>query len=495
MTLTGVINTLGGFSTIRGYAPLSDIANISEAEEFQRDLIPEHKQEIREFYKRKKDLFFPEIVLSHTLKYNFEVPNAKSGINPLKDILDKKEFVSNIDEIKFKPLKQETGNQRIVTITINDKWLKDDKNKKPFSRIDGNHRISAYLEEYEYNPLDEYMAPFCILLLNDEESSKKSKKIVFHNINSKARTLTTEEELNGIISNKDFNDNELKEIFGENYYYTRMLLKKLNSDISSAYPNIYKSFLNASDKECKNTVLFKLIKFLHKNDLIKQEDDIVSKIYPAIQKINNEFYEKERLISAKNSAFLISSIGIELKNMNVNSYIKWLSKNQLGELNEVKAQSIFDIYVKIHQHNPKIFVAMPYFSKDEIDAFNQAYQRVVEKINTNSPNANLELIPIMIHQGGTKDIVTDMFNKINSSDIFIADISKANANVAYELGYARSKNIKTIIVRREGDNEQIPFDYEHDVHKKYNPKAINTLEEIVYDDIKSILIEKGYSIA
>jgi len=492
MKLTGIIHTLGGFHTIRGFAKLEDIANISEAEEFQRDLIPEHKQEIKEFYQRKKDLFFPEIVLSHTLKYDFNKDGAITGTNPLKDIaIDKKEFISNVDEIKFKPLSTEVGKQRVVEITINDEWLTENK---PFSRIDGNHRISAYLEPDEHKPFEEYTAPFCIILLSDTSESNKSKKVVFHNINSKARTLTTEEELKGIIANSDFSDDELKENFGINYYYSKLLINLLNGELSVIFPNIYRAFLNKNSDEYKNTVIFKLIRFLNNNNLISEDNDITTKVFPAIQKVNSEFYQKDKLVNTTNSAFLISSVGIELhQKMNVNSFVNWLSNNQLGELEEIKAKSIFDIYLKIHEHNPKVFVAMPFFDEAQVESYNSAYQRVITKINEETTDINIELIPIMVHKGGTKDIVVDMFDKINSADIFIADISQANANVAYELGYARSKNIETIIVRRHQDETDVPFDYEHDIRSPYDPMALDGLENSVYEDIKTILIKKGYS--
>jgi nucleoside 2-deoxyribosyltransferase len=492
MKLTGIIHTLGGFHTIRGFAKLNEIAYVSEVEDFQRDLIPEHKDEIKEYYLRKKDLFFPEIVLSHTLKYDFSKVGAISGINPLNDIvLAKKDFTSNIDSIKFKPLKTEVGSQRVIEITIDDEWL---KLNKPFSRIDGNHRISAYLEPDEHKPFDEFVAPFCIVLLDDTVESKKSKKVVFHNINSKARNLTTEEELKSIISDDDFTDAELTENFGKNYFYTRLLKNGFNGDLSEILLNVYNAFLNSKSKDFTVTVFFKLITFLVENKLIEKEEDIISIVVPAIQKVNGEFFKKEKIVASHNSAFFIASVGIELyKKMNVSYFVSWLSKNQLGDLEEIKAQSIFDIYLKINEHNPKVFVAMPYFSEDEIATYNSAYQRVITKINEDASDIIIDLIPIMMHKGGTKDIVVDMFDKIDNSDIFIADISRANANVAYELGYARSKQISTIIVRRTGDEIEVPFDYEHDIRKPYNPLALDTLENSVYEDIKALLIEKGYS--
>jgi nucleoside 2-deoxyribosyltransferase len=136
---------------------------------------------------------------------------------------------------------------------------------------------------------------------------------------------------------------------------------------------------------------------------------------------------------------------------------------------------------------------MPYYSPEEIQSYNSSYNRVVEKINVENVNVNLKLFPIMSHKGMTKDLVVSMINEIDECSIFIADVSEANANVAYELGYAKSKNKPVIIVRRTSDEEKVPFDYEHDSRKSYNPLALDTLETVVYEDIKAILIEKGYS--
>ena len=65
-TLRGLMTpSLGGFSTVRGYAPLKVLAQLSKADEdFQRDLLRSHQAEIRRFLKNKEELFFPEIVLS-----------------------------------------------------------------------------------------------------------------------------------------------------------------------------------------------------------------------------------------------------------------------------------------------------------------------------------------------------------------------------------------------------------------------------------------------
>jgi nucleoside 2-deoxyribosyltransferase len=492
MKLTGIIHSIGGFHTIRGFAPLAEIAKISKAEDFQRALIPKHKDEIKEYYRKNRDLFFPEVVLSYTLKYNFNAVDSISGTNPITDIvIDKKEFKSNVDDIKFKPLQQEVGKQRVVDITISDEWL---KNNKPFSRIDGNHRISAFLEEHEHTPLEEFSAPFCLILFEDNQENLNSKKVIFHNINSKARSLTTEEELKGIISNNGFTDEDLKERFGWNYYQTRILSEKFKDDSLSTLSNLISAFNNVNEELCKNTVLFNLINFLLNNSLIKSDQENLEEIVNSFERINIAFDSRERLKNSKNSAFVISAVGIMLsKKYDLKAYTNWLSKNHISELKEVNAQSLFDIYLKLTESRPTIFVAMPFFSQDEVRSYNSSYDRVVTKINSENPGINLFLNPIMTHKGMTKNLVIDMLSQINSCSIFIADISNSNVNVGYELGYARSKDIPTIIVKRDNDDTDVPFDYEHDARKEYNPLALDTLEDILYTDIKAILLDKGYT--
>lgn len=492
MKLTGVIHSLGGFHTIRGFAPLADLARISKPEEFQRELILEHKEGLRDFYRRRQDLFFPEVVLSYTLKYDFTKEGAESGVNPVRDIVvDRKEFKSNVDEIRVRPLQTEIGKQRVVEIIITDSWFADNT---PFSRIDGNHRISAFLEENEHNPLDEFSAPFCIILFEDNTSSRNSKKVIFHNINSKARPLTTEEELKGIISNDDLTDDELKERIGWSFYQTRLLQNHFTEANLQALTNIRNAFNNSAGVVCINTVLHKLIVFLRANDLIESEqEDLNVLLLPVFEQVNIAFHQKPKLIETLNSAFLISAFGIVLnEELNVENYSQWLASNHLGELNEVSPQSLYDIYLKLKENRPSVFVAMPYFSQDEITSYNAAYQRVVDRLNDENPDLDLYLNPIMSHQGMTHDIVVNMISQINKCSIFIADISESNVNVGYELGWARSKDIPTIILKRNNDGVDAPFDYEHDVRKTYNPAAIQTLEDVVYTDVKAILVEMGY---
>ncbi len=490
MKLTGVIHTLGGFHTVRGFASLSDIAKISEPEDFQRELIPEHKEEIREFYRRRRDLFFPEVVLSYTLKYDFTLENAISGLNPIQNIVnDRIEFKSNIDEIKFKPLQTEVGKQRVVEITLNDEWLAANK---PFSRIDGNHRISAYLEENEHSPLEEFSAPFCLILFSDTPSSVNSKKVIFHNINSKARRLTTEEELRGIVGNENFTDDELRERFGIEYLQTRFLTQQFNPETLLALSNIRKCFNNRKGQLCLNTVMFKLIIFLKNNSLISDETTDFEPVINAFEQVNISFDTKPKLIDTINSAFFISSVGLSIsKTYCIKTFSNWLAHNELGELSEINSQSLYDIYLKLYKSTPKIFVAMP-FNERKLPDFQNAYDKAVSNINVLNPNIGLRLYKIMSHEGEAVDIVPKMINEIEECEIFIADISEANANVAYELGFAKGQKKSLIFVQDRDDKSKVPFDYTQTSRHVYDSFADLTTK--ITNNLKVILTEKGYEL-
>ena len=73
MILSGILHTsLGGFTVIRGVTPLGDLARCSEFNaEYQRNLIDTHKAEIERFLADRQYLFFPEVILSASLQFDF----------------------------------------------------------------------------------------------------------------------------------------------------------------------------------------------------------------------------------------------------------------------------------------------------------------------------------------------------------------------------------------------------------------------------------------
>ena len=95
--------SLGGFPCIRGYATLRDIARISFADlAYQRELTPEHVDEIKRYFAAGEYLFFPEIILSTTLQVDYEKPGAPQG-DPLQAVMKGQKFTSNVNDLRITP--------------------------------------------------------------------------------------------------------------------------------------------------------------------------------------------------------------------------------------------------------------------------------------------------------------------------------------------------------------------------------------------------------
>ena len=87
MILRGVLdNCLNGQLCVRGFAPIKELARISEADyNYQRD--PIDRNDILDFLERQSYLFFPEIILS------YKIPHVLDGSKePLQLIQDGKNY-------------------------------------------------------------------------------------------------------------------------------------------------------------------------------------------------------------------------------------------------------------------------------------------------------------------------------------------------------------------------------------------------------------------
>lgn len=259
--------SLWWYVCIRGYALFSDLSWASQARWYQRELLPDHTQEIQEYISKQEDLFFPEVILWCTLKYDFTKLKAKSWIKPLYDIVNGWGFQSNIDAIKFgiKKFKNAWLENIFVTVDINSENL--------LSRIDGNHRLSAYEREVYGSAID-IKIPFCLILFEDNVDWDASQKIIFHNINYKNKPITSDHAIK-VILELPKSDQELFEKDQELFF-----VKKINQKVEQFADNNMIMLL-WDDKYSK---ILELVRFLLKtytiwNDLatcISQIDKIFS---------------------------------------------------------------------------------------------------------------------------------------------------------------------------------------------------------------------------
>jgi len=147
-------------------------------------------------------------------------------------------------------------------------------------------------------------------------------------------------------------------------------------------------------------------------------------------------------------------------------------------------QSENDIVIKnftVKREVPKVFVVMQYSSP-----YNELYEDVIKKV--------CEEFDLNVVRGdetyGPGLILGDIVKQITESRLIIAEISPANPNVFYEVGYAHALNKPTILIAEKAT--KLPFDvspfrtlfYENTIAGK------KKIEEGFKKHIAAVLLEK-----
>jgi nucleoside 2-deoxyribosyltransferase len=486
MILRGLLErSLGGFVCIRGFARLSDLAKISiPNDQYQRDLVPRHKADLEKYLDARENVFFPEVIMSYTLSEirdnivisgTAEMLGATDSKNKIIKIKQfNKSYVSAID-------RRQKELVRIVTLEVDD-FL----GMGLFHRIDGNHRLSA-AENVDDDKVN-IQAPFCLILLNDNDADAKQQSVIFHNINSKGLTLTSEENLKAILDNNKFSDEELAHNFGWTYLQAKNLVPEIDKDYLGALNHVFSTRLR--------TVLLKGLEFLAKHGLITETSSI--KFIKQKLTVVNDFFKQEPRLQACQEigllvAFLYYAFKDEANEMVLTSAFKgWILRNHIDEIKDIDAVSIVDVFNRVHASQIKIFMAMPYYSDEGVDAYNKALSNAVSSIKQGNPHLNLMSHPIMRTRSPTHDIITDILNKIQNSDIFIADITDNNPNVLYEYGFARGQNKNCILLRKKSTEQAVKSDYANDL--RFHFEGDYDLESNLKIQIEYVLLAQGFEV-
>ena len=137
---------------------------------------------------------------------------------------------------------------------------------------------------------------------------------------------------------------------------------------------------------------------------------------------------------------------------------------------------------------------MPYFDGNDtiVADYNQIYSNAIKEI-ANEYSVNISLYPIMCNKGATQDQIQDIINKIKECKICFADITGNNANVSYEMGWARALQKEVVVVIRKG-SEKPKSDYQNDTYHDYDDNARSTdLARVIKDNIVEVL-KKNYGL-
>jgi hypothetical protein len=470
MILKGILdNSLGNFLTLRGYASMESIEKISVADEsYQRDLISTHKTEIVDFLKNKQYLFFPEVILSCVLEVDetsFSGLHEHCRAGETFDFSTENFRLQNaVNKTKTKEDMRALDYFRRLTLTLKNQA------KKPLKRIDGNHRISAALEDSDFKKIN---IPFCIVFFKNKEESDRFSRVIFHNINAKSIPLKMEDNLKLILDHQEiFSDDELKEnkAFGWEYYFAR----KINqTNINTHFENIKDVF----DGQFR-TIFLKLFKTLIDKNLLEQNEDAIDVVNGVLTDINS-IYSNDNLKNSKSGALFSAFVYYKLSDdKQLEGFKNWVLKNHIYTLTDIEPQAIIDIYDKIAKSKIKnIFVAMA-FSEQNCnnvwDAISTVYDELIRQDGLHldiSKTDQGKYIPNRVDKGldVSKDIIFKIKDGIANSDLVIVDLSYQKQNVYYEMGLAEAQQKPLILLHDQTIAEdKIHFDVNTQSRMQYN---------------------------
>lgn len=307
VTFEGQIDSvLGGFYCLRGFTTFDKIASYSKADpSYQRDLISEHKNEMRDFLRSGSYVFFPEVILSYSIK--------------TKDNLSLSQIISN--KGKSTPLHIQKNK---TTLTLED--------EEKLDRIDGNHRLEAF--EKNKGVIDNFKVPFCIILLDGSEDDLKKKNIIFHNINFKQIPLTKEKSLEILFKEDVYSDNELKSM-GLEYLITKKVLDKIEQNKTD-----YKKLPFDYSTVQKRTFMYNAIRFLIENTELEREynrdsEKEIDRILKCLQDISK--YYQEEYKTEGSSAMFSFLLYYQYKESTINPHT-WLLQNCIHNISDYNLQ-------------------------------------------------------------------------------------------------------------------------------------------------------------
>lgn len=443
--------SFGGTCTIRGYAKYDEIVGLSYPHPgYQRPIDDVHVDEISKFITSGSNSFSPEVVLAYTAKYDYYKEGAVSGVDAMANIRSGIGFTSNIDGISFKKVRK-VNNGYLYEISIPDEKIVPGK-QKPFRRVDGNHRLQAMEQLISTGQISSaYLIPFCLILFADTDSLK-DEKAIFHNINSKAVPLKSEQLLRSVLDQQhdglNFSDKELLEKFGSQYLLVRKILnsnplvvRKLEY-IEWVHPRILSTIIDLIDYVQSKSGI--------KIETLEQQEAFINSLHNTLRHAHPIGATELKMASGMLFLLVYMYFQIEIGGLDPQNkaekekdrLIAWAEKynitnaqhdiEQYAAANADCIRAIFDKYIL--SADQTIFMSRCFDS--QYDENERTIRRAIESVN-NEKGSSLRLLRVDQHREGATGQISDrILRDIEISGLVIADLSSGRSNIPHEIGFA-----------------------------------------------------------
>ena len=433
MKLKGIVDfSLGNFLCVRGFAPIGVLQKISQPDaNYQRIPKDPRLREISDYLKKGEFLFFPEIILCTALNEGEE------------DSLQVSEFWEAVRRGQSKrTIRFAKGIRLSSTVTKSRKsddiravqfyqtaTIQFSSEQPIFSRIDGNHRLSATTEV----TVRERVAPFCVILCRNPTEFRQFSRALFHNINYKQVPLPKEHNLRLILEDKDlFPDEKLKNdpSFGWAYYLGRQLQTRIDADL---LPNL-RSLL----EEEPYSFFVDNLTYLLQERVLNENENAIPRFKQALSEVNAIFEANPILRDTKNRGLLAALTYYQLKApRSITSFVRWIAQNHIYRIADSNPPDLISIFNQILETRKRtIFVSMPFGSPKCEDHY-AIIERVAKEISeTHALQPSLKVQRVDWFSDGTSYVITDkIIEMISDCGLLIGNLTTCNPNVYHEIGF------------------------------------------------------------